>query len=126
MMGLLLDTDILVDVSRQRLPAVAFVTSLSEPFSISVLTVTELLSGVKTKAEETQFQSMIMAVACHVVTAGIAERAGQFRRKFGPSHGVGTVDCLIAATAVELNLQLASKNAKHFPMLDNLLVPYVL
>lgn len=125
-MGLLLDTDILIDFSRRRAPAIDFLNKLSEPYSVSVLTVTELLAGVRTKTEEAQLQSLFAAVACHAVTMDIANMAGMLCRQYRPSHGVGVVDCVIAATAMVLDLRLASRNAKHYPMIDDLLIPYVL
>ncbi|MBA4146849.1 MAG: hypothetical protein H0X66_01955 [Verrucomicrobia bacterium] len=43
---------------------------------------------------------------------------------YGRSHGVGLPDAFLAATALAHNLQLATLNQKHFPMLNNIVVPY--
>lgn len=56
--------------------------------------------------------------------AEIARQGGRFRRTYGPSHGVGIMDALIAGTAHAHGLQLATRNARHYPMLGDLLVPY--
>ena len=48
-------------------------------------------------------------------TAGLA---GDYVRRYGPSHGVDPIDALIAATAKTRNLELATLNLKHFPMID--------
>jgi predicted nucleic acid-binding protein len=42
----------------------------------------------------------------------------------GQSHGVLIPDVLIAATAQVHGARLVTRNARHFPMLDTLLVPY--
>ena len=54
----------------------------------------------------------------------IAERAGLWRRQFGPSHGVGIMDAMVAAAANRINATLVSHNRKHFPMFADLIVPY--
>ena len=46
------------------------------------------------------------------------------RREYGKSHGVGLADALIAATAEVVGAQLVTLNKKHFPMLDDVYVPY--
>jgi predicted nucleic acid-binding protein len=51
-------------------------------------------------------------------------RRGLWRRDFGPSHGVGLADAVIAATAAEKGATLVTTNRKHFPMLTSVLVPY--
>ena len=53
-----------------------------------------------------------------------AVRGGLFRRDYGKSHGVGLADALIAATAELAQATLVTLNAKHFPMLPTVLVPY--
>jgi len=55
--------------------------------------------------------------------AEIAQKGGLYRRDYGPSHGVGLADALIAATAELQQARLVTLNAKHFPMLE-VLVPY--
>ncbi|HXC24442.1 MAG TPA: PIN domain-containing protein, partial [Gemmatimonadaceae bacterium] len=54
----------------------------------------------------------------------IAEVGGLLRRDFGPSHGTGLVDALIAATARRSGARLVTLNDKHFPMLKHILIPY--
>jgi predicted nucleic acid-binding protein len=46
------------------------------------------------------------------------------KARYGKSHGVGLVDALIAATAKLHGYRLVTLNKKHFPMLDNVLIPY--
>jgi predicted nucleic acid-binding protein len=55
----------------------------------------------------------------------IAVRAGLMVRQYRKSHGVGLADAIIAATAEVEDARLATLNVKHFPMLPDVLVPYV-
>jgi predicted nucleic acid-binding protein len=50
----------------------------------------------------------------------LATIAFQYRGR----HGVGIPDALIAATARAHGARLVTRNLRHFPMLDDLLVPY--
>jgi len=54
----------------------------------------------------------------------VAIAGGLLRRDFGPKHGVGLSDALIAAAAIQEKATLVTLNRKHFPMLSDLLVPY--
>ena len=58
------------------------------------------------------------------IDAETARRGGGLRREFARSHGTGLLDALIAATAQVHRARLVTRNARHFPMLDDLLVPY--
>jgi predicted nucleic acid-binding protein len=60
----------------------------------------------------------------HDVDLDIARLGGAYRRRFGASHGVLIPDALIAATAQAHGARLVTRNARHFPMLDDVLVPY--
>jgi hypothetical protein len=53
-----------------------------------------------------------------------AQRAGLWRRQYGPSHGTGLADALIAASAEAAGATLVTLNRRHFPMLEEVLVPY--
>ena len=54
----------------------------------------------------------------------IAVRGGLMRREYGRSHGVGLVDALIAASGEKAGATVVTLNAKHFPMVKNVVVPY--
>jgi predicted nucleic acid-binding protein len=49
---------------------------------------------------------------------------GSVKRDYGPSHGTGLADALIAATARDTESALVTLNERHFPMLSDVLVPY--
>jgi hypothetical protein len=58
------------------------------------------------------------------VTADIAQLGGFYRRDFRSSHVVTLLDALIAATAKVHGIRLVTRNVRHFPMLDDVIVPY--
>ena len=50
--------------------------------------------------------------------AEIARPGGLYRRDYGPGHGVGLADALIAAAASLHQARLVTLNARHFPMVE--------
>ena len=123
-MSILLDTNVLIDYSRNNPVAVSFVESLPRQPEISVVTLAELLAGAKNRKEETQIGSLGRWLKLRDVNAEIAMRAGEFLKHFRNSHGTDDFDALIAATAENHGLKLATLNIKHFPMFPKLKPPY--
>jgi predicted nucleic acid-binding protein len=50
-MSYLVDTDVLVDVSRNNQAAIAFIDQLSNDWALSAMTALELISGAKNQRE---------------------------------------------------------------------------
>ena len=123
MSRLLVNSDVLIDHSRDRDAAVAFFAALADEPMVSAVTVTEVLGGIRAKAEEALFKDLFDRIDIVPVTREIAELAGAFRRQYGPSHGTGAIDAIIAATAELTGVRLATQNRKHFPMLNDIVSP---
>jgi hypothetical protein len=121
---LLLDTDVLIDYLRGREESVAYVEGLTAQLYISSVTVAELYAGVREGAERVKLDAFIGAFAIVPVEREIAVKGGLYRRDFGKSHNVGLADALIAATAERKQATLVTLNKKHFPMLNDVTVPY--
>lgn len=75
-------------------------------------------------AERTALGAFLSAFEIVAVDREVAERGGLFRRDFGKSHGTGLADALLAASADRARARLVTLNAKHFPMLGDVLAPY--
>lgn len=120
----LFDTDILIDYLRNSPPAVTCVERHLNGLMTSALVIAELFVGVRDGSERDALDNLVRAFDVRPVDAEIAEAGGLLRRDFGPSHGTGLVDALIAATALRSGARLVTLNDKHFPMLKNVLVPY--
>ena len=123
-MTVLIDTDILIDYLRGISDAVAFVEGNSAEAHISAINIAELYQGVRPGVEQVKLAKTLSSLICLPITSEKAELAGLFSRDFRPSHGCGLADCLVAATAYLHNLTLATLNLKHFPMLQDVVVPY--
>lgn len=121
---LLLDTDVLIDHLRKQPDAVAFLQGTQRPLRISVVTVAELYVGARDDGERAWIDRLVGLMEAVEVTPAIARQAGLWRRDYGRSHGTGLMDALIAASAAIEGCTLVTLNARHFPMLDAVLVPY--
>jgi predicted nucleic acid-binding protein len=121
---LLLDTDLIVDYLRGSDQATLFLEGRSETLLVSAVTVAELYAGVREGRERTALSTFLAAFEVVAVDQEVAQRGGLFRRDFGKSHNVGLADALIASCAEQTGAQLVSLNAKHFPMLADVLAPY--
>ncbi|MCE2559672.1 MAG: type II toxin-antitoxin system VapC family toxin [Acidobacteria bacterium] len=118
---ILLDTNIVAELSRPRPdPAVErWATTVKPPFGFSVVSVEEVRHGLSwqpTQRLETWF-SEFMEVYCEAlpVTEAVARRAGDLRGRFQATGETRTqADMLIAATALEHQLPLATRNTRDF------------
>lgn len=123
-MSVLLDTSIIVDLLRGKPAAVNYVQGRKERPHLSVVSIAELRAGQRSTDEARRIDGIITTYALHDVTPEIAERAGSFLKLYRRSHRLDMADVLIAATAAEHGLQLATLNLKHFPMFPHLEAPY--
>lgn len=121
---LLIDTDVLIDYLRARPESITYLENLTQPLVISAITVAELYAGVRDGAERVALENFIASFHVRAVDEEIAARAGILRTDFGRSHGTGLADAIIAATAEEQQANLVTLNKKHFPMLQDVVVPY--
>jgi predicted nucleic acid-binding protein len=120
----LIDTDVLVDFLRGRDEAVAFLESADAHLLVSVITVAELFAGCRNDVEGERLETFLGAFEIVPVDADIAAAGGRHRATYGPAHGTGLADALIAATSRAAAAKLVTRNRRHFPMVDDVLVPY--
>ena len=121
---LLIDTDVMIDYLRGRAEGVAYLEGLTEPLAVSTISVAELYAGVREGDERLALEKFLEAFEIIPVDQTIAVTGGLFRRDYGKSHSTGLADALIAATAENKQLNLVTLNARHFPMVTNIIVPY--
>ena len=119
----LLDSDTLIDYLRGLSAARNYFKSV-DAAAISVVSVTELVSGARNDEEEAAMNELFSTMHIVGVDEKIAREAGRLRRQFLRSHNVETADALIAATSILHRLQLVTLNRRHYPMLAHVLVPY--
>src|SRR5437588_9015423 len=124
---LLVDTDVLVEYLRGKDAAAKWLESQEIDLVVSAITVAELFAGTHDEREARILDQFLLAVKVLPANEEIGRLAGQYRRTYGPSHGTGLADALIAATAVVHRASLVTFNERHFrhfPMLTELIVPY--
>ncbi|MBM5817553.1 MAG: type II toxin-antitoxin system VapC family toxin [Cyanobacteria bacterium K_Offshore_surface_m2_239] len=121
---LVVDTDVLIDYLRDQSDAVAFLEGCTQPLALSVVSVAELYVGVRDGEERHRLDAFVAAFDALPLERKAAVQAGLWRRQYGPSHGTGLADALIAASVATAGATLVSLNRRHFPMLADVLVPY--
>jgi len=123
-MSLLLDACIIIDALRMRLPAMSLIRSQTSPLHISVIALLEVRISERGDREREALDAIIAGSVIQDVTLETAELAGDFMRRYRRSHAIDMADALIAATARQHGLRLATLNVKHFPMLPGLAAAY--
>jgi predicted nucleic acid-binding protein len=120
----LLDSSVVIDLLRAVPAAVRYSDSLDEPPACSEVTRVEVMRGVRSH-ERTRAEQLLGRLDWISLDEPIARRAGDLGRAWRRSHpGISTPDLVIAATAQELDLDLATLNVLHFPMFRGLRPPY--
>ena len=118
MTGVLLDSDILIELLRGRNAAVKadFEGLLrdSRPLSYSSVSTAEIGHGVKT-GEKSAVRALLGFLECLPTHCDIAGTAGEILNTYHRSHGVELGDALIAATCIHHHLELWTRNRKHYP-----------
>ena len=123
-MSILLDTSVVIDCLRKLDVAVTYFSTLATRPSVSVVTISEVLAGVRKRREEDDAAIFWHLVKPLSMDAEISRRAGAFVRLYHVSHAVELADAIIAATAEHHGLALATLNVKQFPMFPRLKPPY--
>ena len=112
----LIDTDVIIDVSRGSAAAATFVDSL-EDITISIITAHELIVGARNQRDATAIDGLIRTFPVHAdLRAEITGLAYDLLKRHAKSDGLRTFDALIAATAVTQTAMLWTRNRKHYPM----------
>ncbi|NUO81936.1 type II toxin-antitoxin system VapC family toxin [candidate division KSB1 bacterium] len=129
MSGKLLDTTVLIDLSRGNQIAADYVDNESKagtPLSISMVSAMELVAGCRNNNEIAKAQKLLAKYSRIPLSPLISQRAFDLIVAYTKSHGLQIPDALIAATALVEALELMSDNDRHFRMIPNLTVsrPY--
>jgi len=121
---LVVDTDVLIDYLRDLPQAVAVLENTEQSLAASAISIAELYVGVRDGEERGRLDAFVNAFTVLPLNRNAAVQAGLWRQKYGPSHGTGLADALIAASVAAAGATLVTLNRRHFPMLNQVLVPY--
>ena len=119
MKSVLIDSDILIEVSRAKDKAIlARWDDLSRGNSTllcSPVTVAELWHGAR-QTEHRILDALFAASQCVPIDLEIGRQAGEYLRQVSKSRSVELGDALIAAAAAVHDLELWTRNRRHYPM----------
>jgi predicted nucleic acid-binding protein len=109
------DTDILIAVQRGNRNAASLINK-TEARCISVFTYMEFLQGSKDKRQLSLGLAFLRDLGFETLplSGNIGHRAAIYVEQYALSHAMRAGDALIAATASEHGLALATGNAKHY------------
>jgi predicted nucleic acid-binding protein len=123
-LSVVLDTGVLIDQLRGSEAAFEYLAGLEARPVCSEVTRIEVIQGLRS-AERRAANRVFATISWVPVNESVARRAGELGQRWRRSHpGIGVADLAIAATAEELEADLATQNIKHFPMFKNLRAPY--
>lgn len=125
-MSVVVDSSVIIDVLRGD-PAATDALAVARSggrIHANEVTRLEILAGMRA-TEETETRRLLAEFIWHPIDESNAEIAGELgRRWLRANRGIDTPDLAIAATAIQLNAPLLTRNVKHFPMFEGLNAPY--
>jgi predicted nucleic acid-binding protein len=118
---MIFDTDILIWVQRGNQKAARLINRTEERF-LSLYSHLELLQTAKNKNQNRHINDFLATFSFTILplTENIGHRALVYIEEYSLARGLRAGDAIIAATAVENNMALASGNAKHFKPINEL------
>lgn len=123
-MTVIIDTTVLIDVSKGTPKAAAFFERHAGELLASEISRVEVLQGARAH-ELALIEELFEVIEWIPVFEEIARRAGTLGQVWLRSHsGIDTPDLIIAASAQLADARLATLNVKHFPMFPGLQPAY--
>ena len=121
MKPVLLDSDIIIEVMRRRNSDITarweHLIQEPTPVTCTPVTLAELWHGAR-PPEFAVLEALFNGLVCIAIDKEVGRRAGDYLRQYAKSHRLQLGDALIAATASIHDLQLWTRNRKHYPMKD--------
>ena len=118
----LVDTDILIDAALDINEAIECLDSLENTsvLAMSVITQMELMVGCRNRAELRKMEQFLARFQIIPLSEEISRVAVELLHKFRLSHGLLIPDALIAATAINLQVDFISKNQRDYRFMEDL------
>jgi predicted nucleic acid-binding protein len=109
------DTDVMIDILREYPPAMEWLRSLGDgEVRLSGYVCAELIQGCRNKGEQSKVRNLLAKYAVVWPDAETCDRALNVFTRFFLSDGLGIIDALIAQSAVDIGINLATFNTKHY------------
>lgn len=119
-MPYLIDSDVLIDISRGKREAREYVDALTEAWAISQVSALELIVGARDKSDLANIDIFLSAYVIVPLRDSTGKRAYELLKLYAKPDGLHVFDSLIAATAIEEDLTLVTKNRRHFGVIKGL------
>ena len=118
---MIFDTDIFIWAQRGNEKAAKLIEKEEEKY-LSIQTYVELLQCAKNKTQHKHIKDFLSTFGFIALplTENIGHRASIYVEEYTLSSNLRSGDAIIAATAVENNMILASSNVKHFRVIKEL------
>lgn len=118
----IVDSDILTDVSRNDRQAVDVVSKLEEAnkVAISSITAAELIIGCQNKPELARVKKFLQRFQVIQINEQFSEVSIDLLNTYNLSHGLLIPDAMIAATALTLDETFITKNQRDFRFIEGL------
>jgi hypothetical protein len=118
---MIFDTDILIWIQKGSEKAAALIDKSADRF-LSILTYMELLQAAENKKQHRVIKDFLKDYGFRILplTENIGHRASVYIEEYSLSSGLRAGDAIIAATATENNMILATGNGKHFKPIKDL------
>jgi predicted nucleic acid-binding protein len=111
----LLDTNILIDISRKYTPALDWVKANPTLFlGVSSFVRMELMGGVSNKLEHQKWVRELSSYPLLYPNDKDSQWALENFERYHLTHNIDIMDCVIASINFRLQLPLYTRNAKHF------------
>jgi tRNA(fMet)-specific endonuclease VapC len=115
----LIDTDVLIDLSKKRDPAATVLPRLHEQgdeLGVSPINITEFYAGLQPR-ERAVWDEFFAALRLFPISPAAARQAGIWRYEFARrGTPLPTTDALIAAIAGEQQAVVLTRNPKDYPI----------
>lgn len=122
MKSILIDTDLLIDLANNDSTAKERLVKESQKFllKISIITELELIVGCRNKQELEALDKFLRQFSIVQLNRQISTKAEELMRSYYLSHGLLIADAFIAATAIENQIPLLSKNQRDYRFISEL------
>jgi hypothetical protein len=119
-MPYLIDSDVLIDISRGKQAAREYVDALAEGWAISQVSALELVVGARDKRDVADIDAFLSGYVIIPLRDSTGRRAYELLKLYAKAQGLHVFDSLVAATAMEEGLTLVTRNRKHFGAIEGL------